>query len=105
MISARTYQRISRDKVYHLCVKEQYYTCGDSESYMEMLTYCDKLGEIADPQVTTEVMAIAINIYEHSDIQQMQRDYGVSKEDIFNNMYFQVMQCVEWFCDSKITEV
>lgn len=101
-ISSRTYAKISRDDVYHLCVREQYYTCGDCEDYEKMLSYVGNLGEIKDELIGVHLTRIATDIYEHSDISKFQLAYGASAEEVFQSIYFNLGELVKFHCEVKL---
>ena len=87
---------IHRDAIYNLCVRQQYYTCGDCESYDRMLGYVDSLNDIQLDTVADAVYIIANDIYDHSDIESFQSEYGCSKEEVLQAIYFEVGKCVEF---------
>lgn len=105
MIEARTYQKISKEDIRSLCIEKRYYECGDIQAYENLLNYVGELGEIRADKVSTEILVIAEDIYKHSDIERFQKEYGASKEDVFNSIYFEVGRKVQFFCESKISEV
>jgi len=96
MKSVKTKVVIHRDSIYNLCVRQQYYTCGDCEAYEKMLGYVDSLNDIQLDKVADAVYIIANDIYDHSDIKRIQREYGCSKEEILQAIYFEVGRCVEF---------
>lgn len=96
MKSVKTKVVIHRDSIYNLCVSQQYYTCGDCEAYEKMLGYVDSLNDIQLDKVADAVYIIANDIYDHSNIEKMQSEYGCSKEEILQAIYFEVGRCVEF---------
>jgi len=96
MKSAETKVVIRRDSIYNLCVRQQYYTCGDCEAYDKMLGYVDSLNNIQLDKIADAVYIIANDIYEHSDIERFQNEYGCSKEEVLQAIYFEVGKCVEF---------
>ena len=102
MISTNVTIRIYSDDIRALCIRNQYYTCGDTRAYEELLNHVSSLEDIPSDDLTNEILAIAINIYEHSDVEEQVNRYGVSKEDVLNSIFFEVGQCVRFFSDSTI---
>lgn len=65
------------DKVRALCIKENYYTCGDNKAYENMLfTLCE------NTETVDNVMKIAADIAEHSDAERLIDVYGIDAEQI-----------------------
>ena len=96
MKSVKTKVVIRRDAIYNLCVRQNYYTCGDNESYEKMLGYVDSMNNIQMDKIADMVYIIANDIYDHSDIEEMQSEYGCSKEDVLSSIYYEVGRCVEF---------
>lgn len=94
--SMKTTKKIFTDDLRYLCVSKDYYTCGDCKAYEELFDY------IRDRDLTdSDIIAIVDNIYDHSDVDKMMREYGCSENDVFNSIYFEVGRLVNWFCESS----
>lgn len=94
--SIKTTKRITTDDLRNLCIEKDYYTCGDCEAYDELFDY------VRDRDLTdSDIIAIADNIYDHSDIDRIAMEYGSSKDGVFNSIYFEVGRLVNWFCESN----
>jgi hypothetical protein len=44
-----------------------------------------------------EIVGICIDIYDHSDVERFSKEYGVSYEDVFDNIVFEVYELVHTF--------
>jgi hypothetical protein len=96
---------IHKDSIYDLCVRQRYYTCGDCKAYESLLSYVDEQSDIQVDKITDVIFAIADDIYDHSDIERFQREYGCSKEEILQAIYYEVGRCVEFHLEEvKIYE-
>ena len=83
--------RIFRDELRRLCIDKDWYTCGDIEAYDNLF---NMLHEDMDD---TEIIGICIDIYDHTDVEGISKEYGVPCEDIFDNIVFEVYELVHTF--------
>lgn len=95
--TTNTRKSINRDDLRNLCIRQEYYTRGDCEAYEELLSYVDGRN-ITD----NDIIAIADNIYDHSDIDRIMEEYGCSSDEVFDSIYFNVGELVHWFCESRM---
>lgn len=84
-------KRIFRDELRRLCINKNWYTCGDIKAYDNLF---NMLHEDMDD---TEIIGICIDIYDHSDIEGFSQEYGVSYEDVFDNIVYEVYELVHTF--------
>lgn len=84
-------KRIFRDELRRLCINKDWYTCGDIKAYDNLF---NMLHEDMDD---TEIIGICIDIYDHSDVERFSKEYGVSYEDTFDNIVFEVYEIVHTF--------
>lgn len=88
MARYREIRRISSDSVRSLCIKESYYTRGDSDEYMNLLTkLCDDSEEITEDRLEK----IAEDILGHSDAERLYEIYGCTEEELFENVLWQLV--------------
>lgn len=80
-------RKIDRNKVRSLCIKEEYYTCGDSDAYTNLLvTLCDR-----DKEMTMDKLEdIANDILMHSDGEIFSEWYR-SSEEVFETILWQLI--------------
>jgi hypothetical protein len=84
-------KRIFKYELRTLCTKEEWYTCGDIEAYDNLFNMLHR--DMDD----TEIVDICIDIYNHSDVERFSKEYGVSYEDIFDNIVYEVFRLVHTF--------
>lgn len=84
-------QQIFRDELRTLCINKEWYTKGDIKEYDAMF---DKLHE---DMTDDEVLDICKDIYDHSDVEQTANTYGVSYDEIFDNIVYEVFGIVHTF--------
>jgi hypothetical protein len=84
-------KRIFRDELRTLCVKEDWYTCGDIDAYDNLFNMLHRDMDDA------EIVGICVDIYDHSDVERFSKEYGVSYEDIFDNIVYEVYELVHTF--------
>jgi hypothetical protein len=46
-----------------------------------------------------EIVGICIDIYDHSDVERISNEDGVSYEDVFDNIVFEVYELVHTFVE------
>lgn len=84
-------RRIFRDELRRLCINKEWYTCGDIKAYDALF---DKLHKDMED---TEIIGICIDIYDHSNIERFSQEYGVSYEEVFDNIVYEVYELVHTF--------
>ena len=63
----------------NVCIRNDWYTRGTNDEYARLLTM------VKDSKVTdSKLMKIAMDIYEHSDMERYERDY--SENEILENI-------------------
>jgi hypothetical protein len=84
-------KRIFRDELRRLCINRDWYTCGDIKAY-------DNLFNMLHIDMDdVEIVGICIDIYDHSDVERISNEDGVSYEDVFDNIVFEVYELVHTF--------
>lgn len=77
---------ISMDKVRGICIANEYYTCGDTKAYSKMLNM------VEDEEFTDSVLEkVAMDIYNHSDIEKFMDLYGCSEMDVLESIVFNLV--------------
>lgn len=84
-------KQINKDELRSLCIRKDWYTCGDCEEYSYLFSKCN--GNMTDE----DVVKVAEDIYDHSDIERFVAEYGVAEVDVFNNMVFEVFEITHTF--------
>jgi hypothetical protein len=77
---------ISMDKVRSICIANEYYTCGDTRDYSRMLNMVSD-GEFTDSVLET----VAMDIYNHSDVERFTGIYGCSEIDFLESIVFNLV--------------
>ena len=86
-------KRIFRDELRRLCINKDWYTCGDIEAYDNLF---DMLHEDMDD---AEIVGICIDIYGHTDVEEIASNDGVSYEEVFDNIVYEVYELVHTFVE------
>lgn len=87
VVDYRVEKRIDMTQLREACVRHGWYTCGDNEAYSHLLEMpYDEVGNMVD--VSELIPEIACDIYAHSDIKKIARQYGCSKKDVMGNILF-----------------
>jgi hypothetical protein len=86
-------KRIFRDELRTLCINKDWYTLGDIKAYDNLF---DMLHEDMDD---AEIVGICIDIYGHTDVERFSKEYGVSYDDIFDNIVYEVYELVHTFVE------
>ena len=87
---------ISTTDLRSLCIEQDYYTRGDVKAYNELFEY------VKDKDINgDDVIAIATDIYEHSDIKRFMGEYNCTADEVFDSIYFNIGQIVQWHCKSQ----
>jgi hypothetical protein len=84
-------KRIFRDELRNLCINKDWYTCGTVEQYDRLF---DKLH---DDMTEEEIVNVAIDIYDHSEVEKTAEEYGCSYEEVFDNIVYEVFEIVHTF--------
>ena len=93
------------EKVRNMCIRYEYYTCGDCRAYERMLGMCDRISA-DDPN---EVKRIAEDIYYHSRMSEDDDDiyselYSL-EDNIAGIMYGLYNECMETLVEIERNEV
>lgn len=86
-------KQIFRDELRRLCINKEWYTCGDIKAYDGLF---DKLSRDMDD---IEIIGICIDIYDHSDVEKFASEYGVSYDEVFDNIVYEVFELVHTFVE------
>ena len=84
-------KRIFRDELRRLCINKDWYTCGDIEAFYYMNH--DDCNDMDD----AEIVGICIDIYGHTDVEEIASNDGVSCEEVFDNIVYEVYRLVHTF--------
>lgn len=80
------------DSVRRLCIDNNWYTCGTSSDYKKLLDY------VASKRNFTinDIKKIAINIYNHSDIDTLASEYGCENELYLNHIIWEILNNITY---------
>ena len=80
------------DSVRRLCINNNWYTCGTSADYKKLLDY------VASKRTFTinDIKKVAINIYNHSDIDTLSSDYGCENELYLNHIFYEILNNITY---------
>ena len=80
------------DSVRRLCIDNNWYTCGTSSDYKKLLDY------VASKRTFTinDIKKVAINIYNHSDIDTLANEYGCDNELYLNHILYQILNNITY---------
>ena len=84
-------KRIFRDELRTLCINKEWYTEGNIKEYDNLF---DKLHE---DMTDDEVLDICKDIYDHSNVEGTSEMYGVSYDEVFDNIVYNVFEIVHTF--------
>ena len=84
-------RQIFRDELRRLCINKDWYTLGDIKQYDNLF---DKLSSDMDD---TEIIGVCFDIYGHTDVEEIASNDGVSCEDVFDNIVYEVYELVHTF--------
>lgn len=87
---------LESSKVREMCIKYQYYTCGDCKDYEWMLDACDR----CNAENVDEVKLIALDIYYHSTLRE--DDEYSPEEKLAGIMYGLYNECMETIIDFNV---
>ena len=80
------------DSVRRLCIDKNWYTCGTSSDYKKLLDY------VASKRTFTlnDIKKVAINIYNHSDIDTLASEYGCENELYLNHILYEILNNITY---------
>lgn len=84
-------RRIDTDKVRALCIRNNYYTNGTNEDYSKMFQKCG---------LNFGILAIASDIFEHSNKERLMQESGCSKKEVLENICFELINDCCYTCVS-----
>ena len=81
---------LETSKLRQVCVDNDYYTRGDNYAYDKMFR---KLWDVDNPKELTneKLIDIAQDIFDHSNIERIMRDYGCGEEEVLNSIMFNLV--------------
>lgn len=82
---------IDTEKVRAMCIRNNYYTSGTNEDYQKMFQKCG---------LNFGVLAIASDIFEHSDKEKLVQESGCSKKEVLENICFELINDCSYTCVS-----
>ena len=92
MVAVQEIRKINGNDLRNLCIKENWFTCGNNEEYSKIFDFVYDKKEID----LNDIQQLAIYIYEHSemshytDYQEMLQDVMYKLNEIATN-YFELM--------------
>ena len=86
-------RQIFRDELRRLCIDKDWYTLGDIKQYDALF---DKLSPDMDD---AEIIGVCFDIYGNTDVEKISSDDGVSYEDVFDNIVYEVYELVHTFVE------
>ena len=88
MARYREFRKIESYKVRELCIREMYFTCGDTYAYNNLLiNMCH-----GDVEVTMDMLEkIAEEILAYSDVESICDRYGCSGEELFEHLLWELL--------------
>ena len=80
------------DSVRRLCIDNDWYTHGTSSDYKKLLDY------VASKRTFTinDIKKVAINIYNHSDIDTLANEYGCDNELYLNHILYEILNNITY---------
>ena len=84
-------RRIDTDKVRAMCIRNNYYTSGTNEDYCKMFRMCCS---------SFGILAIASDIFEHSNKERLMQESGCSKKEVLENICFELINDCSYTCVS-----
>ena len=86
-------RQIFRDELRTLCINKEWYTLGNIKQYDALF---DKLSRDMDD---AEIIGVCFDIYGHTDVKQISKEYGVAYEEVFDNIVYEVYELVHTFVE------
>lgn len=77
-------RNIDASKVREMCIRHQYYTCGDNAAYTKML---QNVG-LTDADNMEQMQEIADDIYFHSDTDRIMSEYGCDEAEVMDSILY-----------------
>ena len=87
------------DDVRHVCIQNDYYTCGDVKSYERLLDYVRTLDNVTEENL----FHIALDIFNHSDIERICNECGIDRCGVMESILFNLTEVTHTFY--KVEEV
>lgn len=84
-------KQIFRDELRSLCVRKDWFTCGSIADYDAMFN------KLNNDMSDDEIVNVAIDIYNYSDVEKTAEEYGVAYEEVFDNIVYEVFEIVHTF--------
>lgn len=85
------------DKVRQMCIDNNYYTRGDVDAYTKML---DFVYHHLDANNEVQMIEVAQNIFNHSDINQKMLEYGCSEREVLSSIIYNLYNdCTRTFVE------
>lgn len=84
-------KQIFRDELRSLCVRKDWFTCGSIADYDAMFN------KLNNDMSDNEIVNVAIDIYNYSDVEKTAEEYGVAYEEVFDNIVYEVFEIVHTF--------
>lgn len=75
-----------REDVRSICIQDGYYTRGDCSAYEAMLSFVDN-----NEPTPENILTVVDDIYQHSDIDRIMEEGGVSENEVFTSIYFNLV--------------
>lgn len=88
----KTIEHWSGAEIRLMCIRKNYFTCGDSDAYNKMLKYVDEV-----PPTVSNIYMVAECIYRHSDTEELMRLYGFDKNELLGSIMFEIQDTIHKF--------
>ena len=75
---------VNEDDVRVLCIRKNWYTCGNNADYENMFKMCHNANTDED------VYKIAEDILNHSNVKKISEKYGISEKGLFEHIIFEL---------------
>lgn len=83
-----TKRMLSADDVRRMCINRDFYTRGDTRAYENLL---NEVSKNSDDVSDAFLIWAAEDIFDHSDIERMCREYGCSEEECLKEILFDLI--------------
>ena len=88
----KTIEHWSGAEIRLMCIRKNYFTCGDSDAYNKMLKYVDEV-----PPTVTNIYMVANCIYRYSDTEELMRQTGLDKNELLGSIMFEIQDTIHKF--------
>ena len=88
----KTIEHWSGAEIRLMCIRKNYFTCGDSDAYNKMLKYVDEV-----PPTVSNIYIVAECIFRYSDSEELMRLYGCDKNELLGSIMFEIRDTVHTF--------